>query len=134
MNSRTKVLCVDVQRVLLSLCVKASALYYKTKSQVHNYVIYDSVPEICYLWNETEGRLTANEFAPCLVNYLTEKKDSFDTAIIYSDGCTYQNRNRMLGTVLRYFCVTFNKIVEQKVLEHGHTQMVVDSVHATVER
>ena len=135
-NSRTMVLCVDVQRVLLSPCLKASALYYKTKLQVHNYTVFDMCSKnvVCYLWNEAEGGLTGNEFASCLVHYLTDKKDTFDRAIIYSDGCTYQNRNRILGTALRYFCVSHQKIVEQKILERGHTQMEVDSVHATVER
>ena len=35
--SRTIVLCVDVQRVLLAPALKASALYCKTKLQAHNY-------------------------------------------------------------------------------------------------
>ncbi|GFR87179.1 formation of crista junctions protein 1 [Elysia marginata] len=33
-QSRTKVICVDVQRVLLSPTLKASALYYRTKLQI----------------------------------------------------------------------------------------------------
>ena len=135
-SSRTKVLCVDVQRVLLSPCLKASSLYYKTKLQVHNYTVFDLVTKdvICYVWNESEGGLTANEFASCLVSYLEKKKDSYDHVIIYSDGCTYQNRNRMLATALRHFSVKNQKTIEQKVLERGHTQMEVDSAHATIER
>ena len=135
-SSRTKALCVDVQRVLLSPCLKASSLYYKTKLQVHNYTVFDLVTKdvICYVWNESEGGLTANEFASCLVSYLEKKKDSYDHVIIYSDGCTYQNRNRMLATALRHFSVKNQKTIEQKVLERGHTQMEVDSAHATIER
>ena len=49
--SRTIVLCVDVQRVLLAPALKASALYYKTKLQVHNYTIFDmasKMPSVLY--------------------------------------------------------------------------------------
>lgn len=135
-GSRTKVLCMDVQRVLLSPCLKASALYYKTKLQVHNYTIYDLCNKdvTCFVWNEVEGGLSANEFASCLFVYLERQMDLFDRVIIYSDGCTYQNRNRIMATALRYFSTKYHKIVEQKILERGHTQMEVDSVHATIER
>ena len=135
-TSRTKVLCMDVQRVLLSPALKASALYYKTKLQVHNYTIFDLTTRAitCYLWNESEGAMTANEFASCLFSYLEENRDTFDKVIAYSDGCTYQNRNRILATTLRHFCVKHQKTVEQKILEREHTQMAVDSVHATIER
>ena len=122
-ESRTKVLCVDVQRVLLSPSLKASALYYKKKLQVHNYTVFDmaSKDTVCYIWNEVEGGLNASEFASCLVSYLEERADAFDKAIIYSDGCTYQNRNRVLATALRFFCLKFGKIFEQTILERGHT-------------
>lgn len=135
-DARNMVLCVDVQRVLLAPALKASALYYKTKLQVHNYSIYNLGTRdcVCYLWNETEGAVTANEFATCLFDFLESKKDDFDTVTVISDGCTYQNRNRVLTTALRLFCVKYEKILVQKILERGHTQMEVDSVHATVER
>lgn len=105
-NSRTKVLCVDVQRVLLAPSLKALALYYKTKLQTHNYTIFDlaSKDVTCFIWNETRWAY-ASEFASCLVNYVESKGDSFDKAIIFSDGCTYQNHNRVLATALRHFCV-----------------------------
>ncbi|GFR77710.1 hypothetical protein ElyMa_000514900 [Elysia marginata] len=89
---------------------------------------------VCYVWNEVEGGLNASEFASCLVSSLEGRVDDFDKAFIFSDGCTYQNRNRVLATALRFFCVTFGKSVEQKILERGHTQMEVDSVHVTIEK
>ena len=89
---------------------------------------------VCYVRDEVEGGLNASEFASCLVSYLEDRADAFVKAIIYSDGCTYQNRTRVLATALRFFCLKFGKIVEQKILDRGHTQMKVDSVHATIER
>lgn len=127
------VLCMDVQRVLLAPFLQASALYYKTKLQVHNFSVYDlsSRDATCYVWNESEGGMTASEFASCLIDFL--KQQDFTKCIIFSDGCTYQNRNAVLATALRHFCATEGKTVEQKYLEKGHTQMEVDSVHATIE-
>ncbi|GFO15474.1 formation of crista junctions protein 1 [Plakobranchus ocellatus] len=91
-QSRTKVVCVDVQRVLLAPSLKASALYYKTKLQLHNYTIHvldmGSIDVERFLWNEAEGGLNATEFASCLVSYLKEHAYTFDTAIVYSDGFT----------------------------------------------
>ena len=134
--SRTKVICMDVQRVLLAPSLNASAIFFKTKLQVHNYTVYDmcSKDVTCFVWNGAEGGLTANEFASCLFKYLEKHRDTFDTVIIYSDGCTYQNRNRIMATALRHFSTKYSKIVEQKILERGHTQMEVDSVHARIER
>ena len=135
-ESTTKVITVDVQRVLLAPCLLASALYYKTKLQVHNYSVFDlsNKDTMCYLWNEAEGSMSANEFASCLIDYLTENMLQFNRCIIFSDGCTYQNRNHVLASALRHFCKNQDKTVEQKFLERGHTQMEVDSVHATIEK
>ncbi|GFO42349.1 hypothetical protein PoB_006885400 [Plakobranchus ocellatus] len=118
------VLCMDVQRVLLAPYLQASALYYKTKLQVHNFTVYNlhTRDVRCYVWNEMEGGMTANEFASCLIDFLN--RQTFKKCIIYSDGCTYQNRNAILATALRHFCTTNKKVVEQKFLEKGHTQIV----------
>ncbi|GFO13261.1 hypothetical protein PoB_003976600 [Plakobranchus ocellatus] len=76
---------------------------------------------VCYLWNEVEGGLNASECPVCLVSYLEDNAEYFDTAVISSDGCTYQNRNRVLATALRYFCVKYGKTIEQKILERAHS-------------
>ena len=71
--------------------------------------------------------------ASCVTNYL-EKRLKYDDYILYSDGCGYQNRNCVLSNALSRFAQTHQKTVTQKILERGHTQMEVDSVHATIER
>lgn len=117
--------------------LKASALYmyYRTKLCVHNFTVFDlkSHGVQCYVWHEAEGGLSAHEFASCIVDYL-ESDLSFDRYIIYSDGCTYQNRNKTLATALSRFSVMHDKEVEQKILKRGHTMMEVDSVHCVIER
>ena len=88
-----------------------------------------------YFWNESESELTANCFASCVIDYL----HSIDTTkvkkvIIYSDGCTYQNRNATLSNALLHFRVKYGIEIEQKYLKRGHTVMDCDSVHSCVER
>lgn len=53
---------------------------------------------------------------------------------MWSDGCTYQNRNQILSNALVDLAVRTNKDIEQKFLVKGHTQMEVDNVHALIER
>lgn len=135
-SDRQLVITMDLQAVLQCPKLNASALYYKTKLCVHNFTLFDNVKKdtMCYVWHETEGGLSANEFASCVVDYLEERKDEFDSCVIFSDGCTYQNRNKIMAKALSYFSQKYNKTVTQKVLEKGHTQMPVDSVHSVIER
>lgn len=137
LDSEEKVLvcCMDLQAVLLTPRLKASALYYKSKLCVHHFTVYNMATKDVqsYVWHEGEGGLTANEFASCITDFL-EENPGFMKYVIYSDGCTYQNRNSTLSKALLHFSVKKNVRIEQKVLEKGHTQMEVDSVHSCVER
>jgi hypothetical protein len=80
--------------------------------------------------------LQASTFASCLVDFLQEKYLSIDKKpiIIYSDGCTAQNRNATMANALLYLAEKYEECITQKNLEKGHTQMECDSVHATIER
>lgn len=93
-EKKTLLLTMDLQAVLLAPRLLASALYYKTKLCVRNFTLYDVVTRdvTCYVWHEGEGGVTTNEFASCVVDYLNEHLQ-YDTFVIYSDGCTYRNRN-----------------------------------------
>lgn len=130
------VLTMDVEAVKVSPYLKASALYYKTKLMVHNFTTYDlkSNHAVCYWWDETEGDLSASSFASCLVNYINSYcgEDKFPV-IVYSDGCTNQNRNAMMSTALLELGVSQKRVIMQKFLEKGHTQMECDSVHSAIE-
>ena len=127
---------VDMQAVLLCPSLQASSLYYKKKLCVHNYTIYDLATKdvTCYVWHEGEGGVSSNEFCSCLTDYLERRADKYDSFVIYSDGCCYQNRNVTLSNALYDFSKRTGKQVIQKILEKGHTQSEVDSVHATIER
>ena len=135
-DGRLKVLSMDLQAVLLSPCLQASALYYKTKLCVHNFTIFDlrSHDVSCYVWHEGEAGLNASEFASCVANHLERDIANFDEIILYSDGCTYQNRNVVLANTLTSLAQKHNTTIIQKYLEKGHTQMEVDSFHSVTEK
>lgn len=136
------VFTVDLQAVLMAPQSNVSTLYYKTKLQVHNLCFYDNINKdgYCFVWNESEGGLNADEFAS-IWTYFIEKKilpgveDKTNLQIIiYSDGCGYQNRNALLSNALLNLSVKNSITIIQKYLEVGHTQMEVDSMHSSIER
>ena len=132
-----KVVTMDLQSLLICPKLKASSLYYKMKLSCHNYTIFDLSNQkvMNYFWHESEGELTANCFASCVIDYLNSiNTNVVKEVIIYSDGCTYQNRNATLSNAILHFCVKSGLRIEQKYLERGHTQMECDSVHSCVER
>ena len=128
-RDKTFVCCMDLQAVLLTPRIKASSLYYKTKLCVHHFTFYNLATKDV----EGEGALAANEFASCVTDFLADNP-GFSRYILYSDGCTYQNRNSTLAKALLHFAVTHKVEVEQKILEKGHTQMEVDSVQGCIKR
>ena len=123
-----------IRVVLLCPSLNASALYYKTKLKVHNFIVFDlqSKDAFCYLWHEAEGGLNADDFSSVIVHFI-ETKVPESELILYSDGCTYQNRNNILANALISLAIRRNMVIIQKFLERGHTQMECDSVHSTVE-
>lgn len=138
-DSKVKVLTMDLQAVLLCPRLQASALYYKTKLSCHNFTLMNLATKdtTCYVWNETEGDLSASSFASCTTDYLgnlIRQDDNVQEIVIYSDGCNYQNRNIVLSNALLKTAVDNGVTILQKYLERGHTQMEVDSIHSLVER
>ena len=127
---------MDLQAVLLCPRLKASSLYYKTKLCVHNFTIFhlSSRETVNYVWHEGQGGLSASEFTSIIVDFLDGKIAAGQKQIIlYSDGCTYQNRNSILSNALLHVAKSKGVTIVQKYLERGHTQMECDSVHSKVE-
>lgn len=131
------VLTMDLEAVKVCPYSTASALYFKTKLTCHNFTLYDLTSRhcTCYWFTETAADLTASTFASFVTDYLERhclplKKP----IIIYSDGCTYQNRNVIMANALMNFSKKHNVTITQKFLERGHTQMECDSVHSAIER
>jgi hypothetical protein len=134
-SSEVLVLTVDVQSVLLCPKILVSVQYYKQKLQVHNQLIYvnNNKDVHLYVWHEGDGGVTANEFTSCLIHFIKTQL-SYKKIIIISDGCSYQNRNKVLSSALLKLAKETGLEIEQLILEKGHTMMQVDSVHSTLEK
>jgi hypothetical protein len=134
-NSRI-IITMDLQSVLLAPKLLASAVYYKMKLQVHNFTIFrlnDHAVDL-YVWHETNGGVTCNEFVSCVVDYITKLPQHVTSVVLISDGCSHQNRNKVLSSALRDLATTKNVSIEQLILERGHTMMEADSVHSVLDR
>lgn len=130
-------LTMDLEAVKICPYLTASALYFKTKLTCHNFTVFNLVTKhcTCYWFDETSADLTSSTFATFLIDYLERHCIPHQLPIvIYSDGCTYQNRNSVLANALLLLSKKHNVIIMQKFLEPGHTQMECDSVHSAIER
>jgi hypothetical protein len=130
------VVTMDAQSVLLSPKLHASAAYYKRKLQVHNFTFYklNDGHVTLYVWHEGDGGVTCNEFTSCVTDYIKKLPRSVNRCILISDGCAYQNRNKVLSSSLRDLSFDREIEIEQLYLERGHTMMECDSVHSTLEQ
>lgn len=137
------VFAVDVQALLSAPESNVSSLNYKSKLNVHNFCAFNlrTKEAYCFLWNETEGGVSAEEFASVVAHLLVTnvfplifKDNKEKKIIIYSDGCAAQNRNVTISNALVNMAMINDITIEQKYLEVGHTQMEVDSMHASIAR
>jgi len=53
-----------------------------------------------YVWHESNGNVTANEFTSCIVDYISNLSIDVKEVTLISDGCNYQNRNKTLASAL----------------------------------
>lgn len=130
------VLTMDLQCVLLCPKLLASKVYYKQKLQVHNFTFYElkNGDVTLYVWHEANGSVSANEFTTCIIDFISNVPKSTKFITLISDGCNYQNRNKVLASALSNIAEEMSIVIEQLFLERGHTMMEVDSVHATLEK
>jgi len=138
-DGKLRVLTMDLQQLLMCPKSFSSATYYKRKLSVHNFTMYDlhSREGYCYVWHEGEGGLDSDEFSTIIVSHLRSLPNTVESVILWSDGCSYQNRNAQLASAFMTLMQSNDKPslleVHQKYLTKGHTQMEVDSVHAAIE-
>lgn len=91
------------------------------------------------MWYETKGGLSSNDFSSILTYFLENNVIPFlpndkKEIILYSDGCTGQNRNSILANALINVAMLHGVSIIQKYLEKGHTQMEVDAMHSCIEK
>lgn len=103
--------------------VKASALYFKTKLNVHNFTMYDiGTKEVtCFWFDETNADLEASVFASRVIKKLREVLAKEERPVVlWSDGCGYQNRNAVYSNALLHLAIELKITTEQKFLKVTH--------------
>lgn len=130
---------MDTQGVLLCPQSKASTMYYKQKLQVHNLTFHNTTTHdgYCYLWDETDGDVKSEAFASLQYSHfkkVLEQNEDLQELIIWSDGCSYQNKNSTLANMYLYLSKEMNTVITQKYLVSGHTMMECDAMHSLIER
>lgn len=120
------VITMDLESVLLCPKTEASTMFYKQKLQIHNFTIYklNDNDVTLYVWNETDGNVTANEFTTCIVDYIDNLPSEVSEVIIISDGCNYQNRNKTLASALSDLALAKCITIEQLFLTKGQSWAV----------
>lgn len=124
------------------MSIYKSQQYYRRKLINHNFTVYEypSKKVRFYWFSEVDCDTQASVFVSYILDYLHDMICNSDgefvtkPIIIWSDGCTYQNRNAVLANALSNFAAVNNVVIYHKYLESGHTQMEVDSVHGAIER
>lgn len=88
----------------------------------------------CLCWSEVNGKKGSCEIGTCLLYYLSQIQE-VKHLTIFSDTCGGQNRNQFIAALLLWAvnAIDHIDIIEKKFLESGHTQMEVDSMHASIE-
>lgn len=136
-DSTLSVACFDLQQVLETPHSNESVMYYTRKLCTFNLTVYDlgTKEGYAYIWNEATSGRGSCEIASCVFKFLEQqsimgKKE----AILYSDNCGGQNRNKNFVAMLSYAKSKFQfKKIQHKFLERGHTQSENDSMHAAIE-
>lgn len=122
LNGEMYRLAADMESVKLTPMTKVSAMYYKTKLCLHNYTVYNLANRQCkcFWFTEVDGDLSANSFASCLIDYLKQYcLTPCLPIVVYTDGCTNQNRNKFVSIALIHFAVQNIVEVTQKLKDNG---------------
>lgn len=136
MSDSVIVVSMDMQSVLLCPKLLVSEQYYKMKLSLHNFSFYvkNTKDVYLYVWHEGDGGVTANNITSCIIDFLEKYCSAYKKVILISDGCAYQNKNKTLCNALSNLSTIKGIMIEQIILEKGHTMMEVDSVHSTLEK
>ena len=120
-NDVISVWTMDLQTVLICPQSNASALYYKTKYQLHNFTFYNMQTKdgYCYGWDKINGKLSGGVFAHIQHKHFSkvlQESSQIEKLIIWSDGCGYQNRNTTESNMYLDLSLVYNITIEKNTV------------------
>ncbi|KAF2904547.1 hypothetical protein ILUMI_01629 [Ignelater luminosus] len=108
---------MGLQAVKTCACLQDSSLYFKTKLCYPKFTLFDLVTkEASFYWlDETNADLQASTFASILADVLMrnflQDVNNLKPIVIYSYGCTYQNRNSTMANALLSLSYQYKLII-----------------------
>ena len=101
------VITADTEAFLLAPLSDANFMFFHLKLNVQNFTFFDLKTKdvMNYLWTEVNGLIESDNFISCYMDYLNDLLDKFwnnSLLIIWSDGCTYQNKCCNLSSALLF--------------------------------
>ena len=127
----------DLQQVIYLPSSNESAVFYKRRLAVFNFTLYNIFNKdcFCYTWSEAESKRGSSEIATCVYNALQfyDSKE-MKVASLFSDGCSGQNKNSIMATMLLYTVLHSKNLneISLKFFETSHGQNEGDSVHSSI--
>ena len=123
-NTKRLVVTGDTESLLLAPLNDSGLMFFHSKLNLHNFMFYDLLTKdvLNYVWSENNGDIKSSNFVTCYIDFLTkllEENPSLNEIILWSDGCTYQNRCNILSSALVSLAVTHNITIYHKYLEVG---------------
>ena len=101
----TIVLTANTESLLKDPFNKADCMFFKIKLNLHNLTFHNlkSKRSQNFFWSEVEGDFEASNFVSIYIAFLDNPY--CHCIILWSDGCTYQNRCKELANALLTFTV-----------------------------
>lgn len=131
------VFAMDMEKVLVTPSINVGKLYYLQKLKTYNFTIYNLSNKSAanYMWHEGVGKKGSSEIATCLWRCLSKLDDYVKEVTFFADTAAGQNRNVINAAMFLRAVNEFPiKIINQKFMESGHSEMECDSVHSVIER
>ena len=135
-DESVKSITFDLQAVLPLPHAGDAQIFYLRKLAVYNFTIYetDSKNGLCYLWDESEGKRSANEIGSIMLHYIKSLPDHITKITSFSDTCAGQNRNQYISAaMLAAVQASHVTCIDLKYMESGHSYLEADSMHSTIE-
>ncbi|CAG9765876.1 unnamed protein product [Ceutorhynchus assimilis] len=137
-NSEIACASFDLQQVIYLPQSRESALFYKRRLANYNFTVYDIASKECHclLWSELESKRGASEVSSCVFRALQiyDSKQHIKSVAVFADGCSGQNKNSIIATMLLYAVSKTVNIEEISLyfFESFHGQNEGDSAHSAV--
>lgn len=106
-DSDSSFLCAsfDLQQVIYLNKTNESAVFYKRRLAVFNFTFYNISTKdcFCYCWDECASKRGSSEISTCVYKALQSYDNrGIKVVSLYSDGCSGQNKNSIIATMLLF--------------------------------